>query len=84
MSFIQDNLKYPKEAKENAIEGKVLIQFIVNKSGKTTKIKLLKGSEILADEAIRVTKNIKWYPGEVDGKISDVQMVLPFTFKLPE
>jgi|TARA_B110000263_G_scaffold178589_1_gene156257 TonB family protein len=83
ISFIQDNFFYPKEAKENAIEGKVFIQFVVNKSGKTTKIKLLKGPDILADEAIRVINMITWNPGEVDGKIADVEMVLPFTFKIP-
>ena len=41
------------------------------------------GDKLLAKEAERVTKLISWNPGEVDGKIASVEMVLPFTFKLP-
>ena len=83
ISFIQNNLIYPLEAKELNIEGKVFVQFVVNKSGETTKVKILKGDKLLAKEAERVTKLISWNPGEVDGKIANVEMVLPFTFKLP-
>ena len=83
ISFIQNNLTYPLEAKELNIEGKVFVQFVVNKSGETTKVKILKGDKLLAKEAERVTKLISWNPGEVDGKIANVEMVLPFTFKLP-
>lgn len=83
ISFIQSNLTYPLEAKELNIEGKVFVQFVVNKSGETTKVKILKGDKLLAKEAERVTKLISWNPGEVDGKIANVEMVLPFTFKLP-
>ena len=83
ISFIQNNLTYPIGAKELNIEGKVFVQFVVNKSGETTKVKILKGDKLLAKEAERVTKLISWNPGEVDGKIANVEMVLPFTFKLP-
>jgi len=83
ISFIQNNLTYPSEAKELNIEGKVFVQFVVNKSGETIKVKILKGDKLLAKEAERVTKLISWNPGEVDGKIASVEMVLPFTFKLP-
>ena len=84
ISFIQSNLSYPEDAKDLQIEGKVFVQFVVNKSGETTKVKILKGDKLLADEAERVTKLITWNPGEVDGKIAKVEMVLPFTFKLPK
>ena len=83
ITFIQNNLTYPSEAKELNIEGKVFVQFDVNKSGETIKVKILKGDKLLAKEAERVTKLISWNPGEVDGKIANVEMVLPFTFKLP-
>ena len=83
ITFIQNNLTYPSEAKELNIEGKVFVQFVVNKSGETIKVKILKGDKLLAKEAERVTKLISWNPGEVDGKIANVEMVLPFTFKLP-
>lgn len=83
ISFIQKNLTYPLEAKELNIEGKVFVQFVVNKSGETTKVKILKGDKLLAKEAERVIKLISWNPGEVDGEIANVEMVLPFTFKLP-
>tara|TARA_B100002051_G_C16262590_1_gene404996 strand:+ start:135 stop:452 length:318 start_codon:yes stop_codon:yes gene_type:complete len=83
ISFIQDNLKYPTEAKISKTEGRVFVQFVVNKSGETTKVKVLKGIGAgCNEEAARVTNMITWFPGEVDGKIADVEMVLPFDFKL--
>ena len=56
ISFIQSNLSYPEDAKDLQIEGKVFVQFVVNKSGETTKVKILKGDKLLAVEAERVTK----------------------------
>ena len=83
ITFIQNNLKYPPEAKITKTEGRVFVQFVVNKSGETTKVKVLKGIGAgCNEEAARVTNMISWFPGEVDGKIADVEMVLPFDFKL--
>lgn len=82
--FIIDNVKYPEEAKTKGIEGKVLVSFIVSKTGNLNKIEVKqKVNDELDAEAIRVVKLMpSWTPGESKGKTVDVEMVLPIQFKL--
>lgn len=82
--FISKNVKYPKESKEKGIEGRVYVQFVVEKDGSLNEITVLRGvSEDIDAEAIRVVKAMpKWKPGMNEGKTVRVQYVLPFNFKL--
>ena len=86
MSFVRQNLKYPEWEKENKIEGKVFVTFIVDKNGKIKEPKILrsvKGSRNFDKEVIRVISSMpNWTPGKQDGKNVDVQFNLPINFKL--
>lgn len=82
--YIQQNLKYPEQARNLGIEGKVFVEFIVGSDGKLTHVKAVKGIGGGCDqEAVRVISNSpKWQPGLQDGKTVNVRMILPITFKL--
>ena len=82
--FIQKNVKYPEAAKEKGIEGKVYVQFVVEKDGSLSSFQVVRGvSEDIDAEAIRVLKAMpKWKPGMQDGKPVRVQYVMPFKFQL--
>ena len=84
--FVGDNIKYPKEAREKGIEGKVFVQFVVNEYGELTDFKTLKGiGGGCDDEAIRVLQEASaWNPGTTDGKSVPVRMVMPITFKFDD
>lgn len=84
MSFIIENIQYPEIAKRASVEGRVLVQFVVEKSGQITEVKVVKGIGAGCDEeAVRVTKLMgKWKPGKQNGKPVRVRMVIPFQFKL--
>lgn len=82
--FIINNLKYPEAAKKAKVEGRVMVQFVVDEKGKVTEPKVLRGIGSGCDEeAIRTVKLMPdWKPGEKDGKPVAVEMVLPIAFKL--
>ena len=84
--FLKDNLKYPQEAKDKGIQGRVLLQITVDATGKVTDPKVVRGVDPLLDaEAIRVVKLMpRWTPGVQDGKAVDVLYVLPIMFSLPK
>ncbi len=86
IKFYHENVKYPEEARQNGISGTVFISFIVEKDGKITDIKLLRGThELLDAEGLRVVKLMpKWNPGKQDGKAVRVQYNIPIYFKLDE
>ncbi|OCX53774.1 energy transducer TonB [Mucilaginibacter sp. PPCGB 2223] len=82
--FLQKNIHYPSIAKENGIQGKAYIQFIVERDGSLTDIKSLRdpGSG-LGEEAIRVLKmSPHWKPGIQNGKPVRVQYTIPVNFSL--
>ena len=84
--FISKNLTYPKAAAKNEIQGRVIVQFIVEKDGTIGNIKIYKGiSPELDKEAIRVFSlptMPKWKPGTSDGEPVRVRYSVPITFKL--
>lgn len=82
--YIGQNMQYPSKAKTMGLEGRVFIQFIVDKSGKLTKVKAVKGIGAGCDEeAVRVIENAApWTPGKQRGGEVNVRMILPITFKL--
>ncbi len=81
--FLQKNIQYPPCARENGIEGKVYITFVVDNKGYITDIKTLRDIGCgCADEAIRVIKLMpRWKPGRQGGKNVKVQYNLPVNFK---
>ena len=82
--FIQSNVTYPESAKDKGIEGKVFVQFVVEKDGSLSNIEVVRGiNEDLDAEAVRVVKAMpKWTPGMNEGKPVRVHFTLPFLFKL--
>ncbi len=87
LQYIYKNVKYPALARENNIEGRAIIQFVVEPNGSITDIKLareLQGG--LGEEAVRVVqlmaKEKKWIPGMQRGKPVRVRFTLPVQFKL--
>ena len=81
--FIKANLKYPKTAKKEKIQGKILVGFVVNKNGKVEKIRVLKSEDHdLEKEALRVVNLMPdWTPGTYNGKKVSVPFALPINFK---
>ncbi len=82
--YIGENLKYPEEAKNAGIEGKVFLQFVVDENGKLTEVMAVKGIGAGCDEeAVRVLKEApNWNPGMVVDMPVKVRMILPIQYKL--
>ena len=87
MRFISEHVVYPKEAYKNHIEGKVIVQFIVEETGKVGEVKVVRSvSEELDNEAVRVIKLLPDFsPGRnAKGEPQRVWYTLPVTFKITE
>lgn len=84
LEFIYSNIKYPKEAKENKIEGTAVIQMIIEKDGSVTSSKIVRNpGGGTGEEAKRVVDSMpKWIPGKQRGKLVRVQYTLPIKYKL--
>ena len=84
MKFLQQNIKYPEEAKKSGTQGRVIVQFVVEKDGSVTDAKVVRSvSPELDAEALRVVKSMpKWIPGEQRGEKVRVQFTLPVMFKM--
>jgi TonB family protein len=82
--YIKKNLRYPAQAKNIGIQGKVFVQFIVASDGSLTDVKAVKGIGAGCDEeAVRVLESSpKWKPGMQRNQAVNVRMILPVTFKL--
>ncbi|MBP7077898.1 MAG: M56 family metallopeptidase [Bacteroidales bacterium] len=84
MMFVAKNTKYPPEAKENGIQGRVFVSFVIDEKGKVTDAAIQKGAnEMLDAEALRVVNSLPaWKPAQKGGKAVKVSFVLPINFKL--
>ncbi len=84
MKFIGDNVKYPKEAHEKGIQGRVISNFVVMKDGSISDVQIVRGVDPLLDaEAIRVLSSMpKWDPGKQRGQAVNVRYTLPVVFRL--
>jgi len=82
--YVADNLKYPARASRMGIEGRVFIEFIVEKDGSLTDIKVARGIGGGCDEeAVRVISEApKWSPGKQRGRPVRVRMIMPIIFKI--
>ena len=84
MEWMSKNLKYPASAQENGIQGRVLVQFVVDKDGTVTEPKVIRPVHPAIDaEALRLMSIMpKWSPGKRDGQPVSVRFTLPVSFKL--
>jgi len=84
LKFISKSIKYPTEATKNGIEGKVIVQFSVRKTGKVENVIVLSGvSKALDAEAIRVVSSLPdFIPGKSNGVNVDMYYTLPVLFQL--
>ena len=82
--YLQNKLRYPAAMQENGIQGKVIVQFLVSKSGKITNVKVIKSLDPAGDkEAIRVVESADpWIPGKRNGEPVQTLFTLPIVYKL--
>lgn len=82
--YLIKEIKYPKKSRRKGIEGRVLVNFIVNKDGTISHVKLIQSvHQELDDEAMRVVKNMpNWEPGRLDGDLVKIAFTLPIRFSL--
>jgi len=84
-SVIGKELKYPRQARQMNVEGKVVVQFVVSKAGEPSDFLILKSLGAGCDEeAIRVLSKTKWEPGRQRGKPVKVRMAMAINFRLSE
>ncbi len=84
MKYLSKNIKYPTMAMENNIQGRVVVQFVVTKTGSIGEVKVVRSVDRDLDkEAIRVCKSLpKFTPGKMNGQAVNVWYTLPVNFKL--
>ena len=82
--YLAKNIKYPAEARENGIEGTVIVMFEIHEDGSVNNVEILRGIGESADqEAIRVVQNApKWEPGKQRGRQVKTRMRLPIRFEI--
>ncbi len=83
--YMSENIKYPKNARENGIQGRVFVTFVVEQDGTVNDVRVLRGIGGGCDEeAVKVVKSMpKWTPGFQKGKPVRVQFNMPILFRLP-
>ena len=86
MKYLQKNLRYPQICKEQRVQGRVILQFVVNADSTITDVNVIKSvNPHLDEEAVRVVKAMpKWNPGKQRGEPVRVRFTLPVTFRLPK
>ena len=84
LKYVSRNIKYPVEAKQKEITGKVFVTFVVNKIGEVVQPRIVRGVDPFLDaEALRVIKLLpNWKPGKHKGKIVNVSYTMPINFAL--
>ena len=84
LSFIAKSIRYPVIAQENGIQGRVILRFVVSKTGVVSNVEVLRSLDSACDkEAVRVVKTLpNWIPGKQNGVTVPVYYTLPITFRL--
>ena len=84
INFLNANIVYPPQAAQDKVEGKVVVQFTVKKTGKIDNVKVLRSvRKDLDDEAVRVVKMMPdFIPAKQDGEVTDMPYTIPVSFKL--
>ena len=84
MDFIDRNVQYPTEARKKGVQGRVVVQFVVDEDGSIITPKIVRSIEpSLDEEALRIIKMLpRWRPGALNGKVVKVKYTVPVAFKL--
>ena len=84
MKYIDSHIQYPPEATKNNIQGRVILQFVVDKTGEIGEVKVVRSvDKDLDEEAVRIVKTLpKFIPGRQNGQAVAVWYTLPVAFKL--
>ena len=84
MKYLYENTKYPVVAQENGVQGRVTVQFVVEKDGSISDVHVLRGVDPSLDkEAVRVVKSMpRWTPGKQNGITVRVNYRVPVLFRL--
>jgi protein TonB len=84
MEYLKNHVQYPKECAEKNIQGRVIVNFVVERDGSITQAKVIRGIHPLLDaEALRVVNGMpKWLPGRQAGIVVAVKYTIPVTFRL--
>ena len=84
MEHLDSHIQYPPEAAKNNIQGRVILQFVVDKTGEIGEVKVVRSvDKDLDEEAVRIVKTLpKFIPGRQNGRAVAVWYTLPVTFKL--
>lgn len=84
LKYVAEHIRYPAMAQENNIQGRVVVQFVVTKTGSVGEVKVVRGKDPDLDkEAVRVVKSLpKFVPGKMNGHSVNVWYTLPIQFKL--
>ncbi len=84
--WLSAHVKYPKDALQYCIQGRVIVRFVVRKDGSIGEVKVVRGIyPSLDNEAVRVVKTLpRFEPGEKDGRVIDVWFTLPVSFRLEQ
>ena len=86
MKYLSENTKYPVVAQENGVQGRVTVQFVVEKDGSISDVHVLRGVDPSLDkEAVRVVKSMpRWTPGKQNGITVRVNYRVPVLFRLQQ
>ena len=84
IEFLQTNMKYPEDAEKQKVEGRVMVQFVVETDGSISDVHVAKQVFPSLDaEAIRVVQAMpRWTPGKDKGKVVRVKYNLPIVFRM--
>lgn len=84
MKYLSTNIQYPKEAIADSAQGKVIVQFVIEKDGRVTDVEIVHSVHPALDkEALRVVKMMKgWIPATNNGKPVRCKFRLPVAFKM--
>ena len=84
LKYLAENVRYPKEAEEKSLQGRVIATFVVEKDGSISRAKVVKSVDPLLDEeALRVVNSMpNWTPGRQNGEPVAVKYAIPISFRL--
>lgn len=85
-TYIARELKYPKQAREMGVQGKVFVEFVVDKYGEVVDVKVKSGIGAGCDQEAAgvIARSPRWAAGKVNGQEVNTQLILPITFKLDD
>ncbi len=83
-TYLNQNIRYPAEAQENCVQGRVVVSFVVGKDGHISDVTVLRSVDPSLDkEAVRVIRNMpRWTPGKQGGEPVKVRYNVPVSFRL--